>query len=407
MSKTVLIGQKLRLIWQRRRAVSVTSYALAVGLIGVLALFSVQRVGSGVTSLFSSVGNRLGNVQAGSFGQSAPSGPPNLAWGGSGSGLNVTGPATTGTPVNFTLSNNGSGTSSSVSGTIAVTGANPTAFPITSNGCTGTLAPGASCTVQITPTANANGSFSATLATTADNAPQLALSGTASGFSYASCKAAYDAGQTTSGTYSIDPDGAGSIVAYNAYCNMTLAGGGWTLCAWYNGTSSGTLGSLAGSDWGADPINQSATGMKGCEALRSASATQEVLVATSSGYSLRFQGVASSWASYSTYQFVSWPGTTSGYTPVFSAGNSTEHIFGINDPDYAFGATCGNYSPAVYLLAINQRYYPNSGSCVGPNAMSSAVEFGIHDKENCNLCNCNWSSCWSGKTNPNVGIYVR
>jgi hypothetical protein len=43
-----------------------------------------------------------------------------------------------------------------------------------------------------------------------------------------SCKALHDGGLTTSGTYTIDIDGAGSMAPFAVYCDMTTNGGGWT-----------------------------------------------------------------------------------------------------------------------------------------------------------------------------------
>jgi len=45
----------------------------------------------------------------------------------------------------------------------------------------------------------------------------------------APCATLYNQGQTTSGIYLVDPDGNGGLTAFEIYCDMNLAGGGWTL----------------------------------------------------------------------------------------------------------------------------------------------------------------------------------
>lgn len=86
----------------------------------------------------------------------------------------------------------------------------------------------------------------------------------------ASCKAILDAGESQGdGLYYVDPDGAGSIPPFQARCDMTSDGGGWTLFG-YAGTIRNSKSETAGScnhfpvfdNWGAydanAPTNQNA-----------------------------------------------------------------------------------------------------------------------------------------------------
>lgn len=75
----------------------------------------------------------------------------------------------------------------------------------------------------------------------------FAVSASANVNTIASCKAILDAGASTgNGVYTIDPDGTGGNAPFQAYCNMTYDGGGWTMAvkSWYGSGMIGNTGAV-------------------------------------------------------------------------------------------------------------------------------------------------------------------
>ena len=208
-----------------RRAASASQYALVLGLVGVVALVTVVNLGSTVRAVFLRASNVVSNAGSGTTTVVAPTvpppppPPPPLAAAthspSASVGAAFTIPASTllglvsGGSGNYALQSvsNGSNCNASLTGgtvTVAAT------------------AVGASCgyTVQDTGT---GGTVTGAINPAVSNA--------------ASCNALRTANASLpSGTYTIQPAGA----AFSAYCDMTGDGGGWTLIAYNDATTTFT-----------------------------------------------------------------------------------------------------------------------------------------------------------------------
>ncbi len=97
-----------------------------------------------------------------------------------------------------------------------------------------------------TPIAEQMDNFTITFANTGDTCSADVTVSTV----LTSCLAYLNAGFTTDGVYTIDPDGAGTNPAYDCYCDMTNDGGGWTLVFNHN-----TAGGYWASDTEASEFN--------------------------------------------------------------------------------------------------------------------------------------------------------
>jgi len=98
------------------------------------------------------------------------------------------------------------------------------------------VAPGSTCNITVSYAPASAGALTSALLFVSSSAPNspttLPLTGTGVTPSYSNCLAIKTANPAAaSGTYTVDPDGAGPMAQLTAYCDMATDGGGWTLVA--------------------------------------------------------------------------------------------------------------------------------------------------------------------------------
>jgi len=136
---------------------------------------------------------------------------------------------------------------------------------------TGEISPGDSVQLQLTSSAAYETALSATYTL---GTVQGIWNVTTRPDTWVSCAAAQAAGQP-SGLYNIDVDGSGPGVAFEAYCDMSIQGGGWMLCQNLTEKSHFDTASNMNTVWGSTPTASSPGGID-CSQFSYSSVISEV-----------------------------------------------------------------------------------------------------------------------------------
>ncbi|MCX6354199.1 MAG: fibrinogen-like YCDxxxxGGGW domain-containing protein [Candidatus Aureabacteria bacterium] len=175
----------------------------------------------------------------------------------------------------------------------------------------------------------------------------------------ASCKAIKTALPTAvDGTYTIDPDGAGAIVPFTVYCDMTTNGGGWTLISrakpdYNRGHTSASEYNAPTASYGVNPDGPPGSGTLGhtkinaLKALESPADTGIFRIVTCSDRRYQDYQVQGQWASdgnIGSIKCQKHDGTWSAWYTPFStgAGRDTYHVKGISDNNSSNAWVCND-----------------------------------------------------------------
>ncbi len=281
----------------------------------------------------------------------------------------------------------------------------------------GDFVPGASCTTQVikaraTDTSGntadslpvsikvlcADGQPCSTNADCANNACTGGVCNAPCGGVYASCKALQVACPTSaSGTRTLDPDGSGPQLPFQAYCEMGLGGGGWTLVSkmsnqdtkhWVNAkiswTSATTYGSTTSLSAGQDAKSPAWGTVPASDFLLTddvSYAGGKYVTTTSScvGNATMSQFFTTALANYPTFSGQTWykecP-TFNNYIPAWTY----EPNFLFQDPSSPSNSLNQGYLTIAKTEDVNASgvisFYPHTSLFIGPDYQTDSEAFG-------------------------------